>query len=69
MAILSGCQEGKQTPKLEEVICPECGGVIEVFVRQGGTGADAGRTRDDAVCEKCGYKIPDGSMIGDYEPA
>ena len=69
MALLSGCQEGKQTPKLTEVICPECGEVIEVFVRQGGNGEDAGRTRDDAVCDKCGYTIPDGSKIGDYKLA
>ena len=68
MAAISGCHDGKQTPKLMEVICPECGDTIEVFVRQEGTGEDAGRTRDDAKCT-CGYVIPDGAKIGDYKPA
>ena len=41
MAVLKGCQEGKATPKLTEIICPQCGEIVEV-------GA-AGNTRQEAL--------------------
>ena len=34
--ILKGCEEGKATPKLVEVVCPRCGNELEEFVRMGG---------------------------------
>jgi hypothetical protein len=42
---LKGCQEGKATPKMVEIKCPECGDIIEVFVRMGGTIPDASRMK------------------------
>lgn len=58
----SGCQEGKGTPKLTEVLCPECGEVVEVFVSLQDAGA--GRTVSDEKCPKCGHVIPEGTPIG-----
>ena len=68
MAVFSGCQEGKQTPKLVEVICPVCGEIIELFVRQD-SAEDTGRTRGEAVCEKCGYKVEEGTALSDFKLA
>ena len=34
--LINGCQEGKATPRLVEVKCPNCGECIEVFVLMGG---------------------------------
>ena len=36
---------------IEEVDCPKCSGVIEVFERDG-------LTVGDSVCEQCGFAIP-----------
>ena len=36
---------------IEEIDCPRCGGVIEVFERDG-------LTVGDSVCEECGCVIP-----------
>ena len=66
--ILAGCQEGKATPKLTEVKCPQCGDVIELFVRMGGGVNETGRTVGDGACEKCGYAVPEGSSISEFEP-
>ena len=49
--ILSGCQEARGMTTIEEVDCPKCGGVIEVFER-------GGLTVGDSVCEQCGFAIP-----------
>ena len=68
MSILNGCQEGKATPKLVEVKCPSCGDAIELFVKMGGSASETGRTAGDAVCEKCGYTVPDGSDASSFAP-
>ena len=34
--VIRGCQEGKVTPRLQEVKCPKCGEIVEVFVKMGG---------------------------------
>ena len=48
--LINGCQEGKATPRLTEVKCPNCGQYVEVFVLMGGpigkTGTLAG---DDTI--------------------
>lgn len=49
--ILSGCQEARGMTTIEEIDCPKCGGVIEVFERDG-------LTVGDSVCEQCGCVIP-----------
>ena len=49
--ILSGCQEARGMTTIEEIDCPRCGGVIEVFERDG-------LTVGDSVCEQCGCVIP-----------
>ena len=36
MSLISGCQEGKGTPRLAEVRCPKCGAWVEVFIKMGG---------------------------------
>ena len=36
MPLITGCQEGKGTPRLTEVKCPNCGAWVEVFVQMGG---------------------------------
>lgn len=35
MPLISGCREGKGTPRLAEVKCPQCGEYVEVFVEIG----------------------------------
>ena len=67
MSIISGCQEGKVTPKLVEVKCPNCGDVIELFVKMGGSLQETGRTVGDSVCEKCGFVVQDGSNASAFE--
>ena len=42
MALISGCQEGKGTPRLVEVKCPNCGEMVEVFVKMGGAIGETG---------------------------
>ena len=34
--LLDGCHEGKHTPRLTEVKCPQCGEWVDVFVLMGG---------------------------------
>ena len=40
--LIRGCQEGKGTPRLEEVKCPRCGAWVEVFVKMGGAIGETG---------------------------
>ena len=66
MAILDGCHEGKHTPRLSEVKCPQCGAWVEVFLLMGG---QPGKTGTLAASERCacGYVLPAGSYESDYE--
>ena len=66
MSLLSGCQEGKHTPKLTEVKCPRCGAWVEVFIQLGGSIGKTGTLVSDEVCV-CGYILPAGSYETDYE--
>ena len=49
--VLPTCQEARGMTTIEEGDCPKCGGVIEVFIRDG-------LTVGDSVCEQCGFTIP-----------
>lgn len=64
--LISGCQEGKATPRLEEVKCPHCGGWVEVFVKMGGAIGETGTLVADEICV-CGHVLPAGSYLTDYE--
>ena len=66
MGLLNGCHEGKMTPKLTEVKCPRCGEWVEVFVQLGGRPGQTGTLVSDERCE-CGFILPAGSYITDYE--
>ena len=63
---LRGCQEGKGTPRLTELKCPQCGEWVEVFVKMGGPAGQTGTLVSDEKC-KCGYVLPAGSYESDYE--
>ena len=64
--LISGCQEGKGTPRLEEVKCPNCGNLVEVFVKMGGAIGETGTLVSDEICD-CGHVLPAGSYESDYE--
>ena len=64
--LLKGCQEGKGTPRLSEVKCPQCGAWIEVFVKMGGAPGQTGTLVAEEVCD-CGYILPAGSSESSYE--
>ena len=68
MALISGCQEGKGTPRLVEVECPRCGQVVEVFVQMGGAIGKTGTLTADETCS-CGFVLPAGSYETEYNPA
>ena len=67
MAILDGCREGKNTPKLTEVVCPRCGGIMEVFVKMGGGSGETGRLVSDETCPSCGFEAQAGMSAGDFK--
>ena len=58
-----GCQEGKATPKLQEIKCPKCGADMEIFVAM--QDSQAGTLAEDAVCDKCGYTIQAGTPVSE----
>lgn len=66
MSLLSGCQEGKGTPRLAEVKCPKCGAWVEVFVKMGGAVGQTGTLAADEICD-CGYVLKMGSYETEYE--
>ena len=66
MALISGCQEGKVTPRLVEVKCPKCGRWVDVFVRMGGAIGETGTLVSDEVCD-CGNVFHAGSYETQYE--
>lgn len=66
--LLDGCHEGKHTPKLTEVLCPKCGGVVEIFVNLGGAPGQTGTLAATELCP-CGCVLPAGSYASDYEEA
>ena len=64
--LLDGCHEGKHTPRLSEVKCPQCGEWVDVFVLMGGRPGQTGTLASDEKCA-CGYVLKAGSYEGDYE--
>ena len=64
--LIRGCQEGKGTPRLEEVKCPRCGARVEVFVKMGGAIGETGTLVSEETCA-CGQVLPAGSYVTDYE--
>ncbi len=69
MPIIDRCQEGKSTPKLVEVLCPQCGAHMEIFVQMGGAIGFTGRTVSDEACSACGAVIPAGTPQDQLKPA
>lgn len=65
MSLLSGCQEGKGTPRLVEVKCPNCGEYVEVFVKMGGTVGLTGTLVADERCV-CGHVLKAGTYETEY---
>ena len=65
MSLISGCQEGKGTPRLVEVKCPKCGEYVEGFVKMGGAIGKTGTLVADELCD-CGYLLPAGSYESEY---
>ena len=66
--LLDGCHEGKHTPRLTEVKCPNCGSWVDVFVRMGGRPGETGTVVHDEACD-CGYVIRSGTALADLEKA
>ena len=64
--MISGCQEGKGTPRLVEVRCPRCGALVEVFVKMGGAIGKTGTLVSEEICQ-CGQVFPAGSYETEYE--
>ena len=65
--ILKGCEEGKATLKLVEVICPNCGNEMDVFVRMGGRVGLTGTLVSDEVCDECGHVLEAGTNLDELE--
>lgn len=65
MELLDGCREGKHTPRLSEVLCPNCGRPVEVFVLMQGPAGVAGTLASDETCE-CGYVLAAGTPEDSY---
>ena len=63
--LIRGCQEGKGTPRLEEVRCPQCGAWVEVFVKMGGAIGETGTLVSDETCS-CGFVLNSGSCLSEY---
>ena len=64
--LINGCQEGKGTPRLAEVNCPNCGQLVEVFVIMGGAIGKTGTLAASETCT-CGQILPAGSYETDYQ--
>ena len=67
MSVIRGCQEGKATPKIEFVSCPQCGAELEVFVRMGGEIGATGTLVEDETCEDCGFVVKEGTPLADLK--
>lgn len=50
MSILPGCQEARRMVVILERTCPVCGGMTELFLRDGVPAAEP-------VCEHCGARL------------
>ena len=63
--LIDGCHEGKHTPRLSEVKCPQCGEYVDVFVIMGGAFGQTGTLAADETCP-CGHVLPAGSYENEY---
>lgn len=64
--LISGCQEGKGTPRLVEVLCPRCGEIVEVFIKMGGEIGKTGTLVSDERCG-CGCVLQAGTYETEYQ--
>ena len=64
--LLDGCHEGKHTPRLSEVKCPNCGEFVDVFVIMGGRPGQTGTLYSDETCT-CGFVLKAGTFEEHYE--
>lgn len=64
--LIRGCQEGKGTPRLAEVKCPNCGELVEVFILTGGPIGKTGTLAGNETCA-CGHVLSAGSFETEYE--
>ena len=67
MSVIRGCQEGKVTPKLQEVKCPQCGAEMEIFVKMGGEIGATGTLVADETCDECGFVVKQGTIASTLE--
>ena len=51
-----------------EVLCPQCGQILEIFVKMGGAPGQTGTLVTSERCE-CGFLLREGSYTSDYEKA
>ena len=54
---MDGCQEARNAITITEVLCPQFGAEVGLFIRYGSLAADA-------VCDACGHVIPAGTNMG-----
>lgn len=54
------CQEARNAITILEVECPQCGNVVEVFVKDG-------VVCTDSVCTECGNIVEQSTPIGDMK--
>jgi len=66
--LINGCQDGKATPRLVEVLCPKCGEIVEVFVKMGGAFGQMGTLTADETCV-CGHVLEQGTYLTEFEEA
>ena len=59
MSILAGCHEARNNFVLKEIVCPECGEYIELFVRDG-------KTIGIEKCANCDYVIGEGLSLSEF---
>jgi len=64
--LLDGCHEGKHTPRLSEVECPQNEAWVDVYIHMGGRHGQTGTLASDEKCD-CGYVLKAGSYEGEYE--
>lgn len=51
-----GCHDARNSVTITELHCPNCGEIIECFIRDGILAVDSN-------CEKCGFTLPTGKPV------
>ena len=64
--LIDGCQDGKHTPRLVEVLCPNCGEIVDVFVHMGA--GMTGTLVSDETCS-CGFVFLQGTYLSEFQEA